>query len=72
MPARSKPLTLYYGADELPELIGQSQHYHAALRQGGLPADLVAVPGANHFTILDALFAADGALLRQLDHHGNH
>lgn len=71
-PARSKPLTLYYGADELPELIGQSQHYHAALRQGGLPTDLVAVPGANHFTILDALFAADGALLRQLDHHGNH
>ncbi|RTF22066.1 alpha/beta hydrolase [Serratia marcescens] len=72
LPARSKPLTLYYGAAELPELIGQSQHYHAALRQRGLPAELVAVPGANHFTILDALFAADGALLRQLDHYGNH
>ena len=71
-PTRSKPLTLYYGAAELPELIGQSQHYHAALRQRGLPAELVAVPGANHFTILDALFAAGGALLRQLDHYGNH
>ncbi|BEN78938.1 hypothetical protein SMKC082_23480 [Serratia marcescens] len=72
LPTSGKPLTLYYGALELPELRGQSQHYHAALRQRGLPADLVAVPGANHFTILDALFAADGALLRQLNHHGNH
>ncbi|MDR8480657.1 alpha/beta hydrolase [Serratia sp. IR-2025] len=72
LPTCGKPLTLYYGALELPELRGQSQHYHAALRQRGLPAELVAVPGANHFTILDALFAADGALLRQLDHHGNH
>ncbi|CAI0737614.1 Alpha/beta hydrolase family [Serratia entomophila] len=64
-----KPMTLFYGAAELPELIGQSRHYHAALREQGLQAGLCAVAGANHYTILDALFAADGALLRQLGNH---
>lgn len=69
IPERIKPMMLFYGAAELPELIGQSRHYHAALRERGLRAGLNAVPGANHYTILDALFAADGALIRQLGNH---
>ncbi|MNE78616.1 hypothetical protein D3C80_1750390 [compost metagenome] len=46
--------------------MGQSLHYYAALREKNLPAELVAVAGANHYNVLDALFAADGALIRQL------
>ncbi|ANS43664.1 alpha/beta hydrolase [Serratia inhibens] len=66
IPEQLKPTTLFYGAAELPELMGQSLHYYAALREKNLPVELVAVAGANHYNVLDALFAADGALIRQL------
>ena len=66
IPERLTPMTLYYGALELPELIGQSEHYCQALRQQGLTVGLQPVAGANHYNVLDALFAADGALIQQL------
>ncbi|CAI1495033.1 alpha/beta hydrolase fold [Serratia quinivorans] len=66
IPDRIKPMTLFYGAAELPELIGQSRHYYAALQAKQLPVRLVAVDGANHYNVLDSLFARDGALIRQL------
>lgn len=66
IPARLTPMTLFYGAQELPELIGQSEHYCQALRQQGLSVGLQAVVGANHYNVLDALFAADGALIHLL------
>jgi arylformamidase len=59
-------MTLFYGDAELPELIGQSQHYYTALHEKHLPVSLVPVAGANHYNVLDSLFARDGALIRQL------
>ncbi|MNT32586.1 hypothetical protein D3C72_1684790 [compost metagenome] len=66
IPQRIKPMTLFYGANELPELIGQSRHYYAALKEKSQPVTLVAVAGANHYNVLDALFAWDGALTHLL------
>ena len=66
IPQRIKPMTLFYGANELPELIGQSRHYYAALKEKSQPVTLVAVDGANHYNVLDALFAWDGALTHLL------
>ncbi|NLU18700.1 MAG: alpha/beta hydrolase [Serratia liquefaciens] len=66
IPQRIKPMTLFYGANELPELIGQSRHYYAALQEKSQPVSLVAVAGANHYNVLDALFAWDGALTHLL------
>ncbi|AHG22006.1 esterase [Chania multitudinisentens RB-25] len=66
LPQHLKPMMLFYGAAELPELINQSLFYYAALKDKGLPVSQYAVTGANHFNVLDALFAAGGALSRQL------
>lgn len=69
-PQSNKPMWLYYGADELPELIGQSLYYYAVMKERSLPISHYSVPGANHFSVMEALFAADGALCRQLLTHG--
>lgn len=66
IPASLKPMVLFYGVAELPELIGQSLHYYFALRGQGLSVSHYALPGANHYSVLDAVFAADGALHRHL------
>ncbi|MGO4742453.1 alpha/beta hydrolase [Serratia quinivorans] len=66
IPQRIKPMTLFYGDQELPELKGQSLHYYAALQEKRQPVGLVAVAGANHYNVLDALFARDGALTHLL------
>ena len=52
-----KPISIVYGADELPELCRQSEEY--AKRCGGAAA---AVPRRNHFTILEELASPHGAL----------
>ena len=65
------PLTLFYGTAERTELIAQSENYAQRLRQRGRPVDVIALPGANHYTILDALFATDGVLFSQLYHDEN-
>ena len=66
IPLSLQPMVLFYGAAELPELIGQSLHYYSALRAQGLPVSRYALPGANHYSVLDAVFAADGPLHRYL------
>lgn len=70
VPQVSKPVTLFYGADELPELIGQSLNYAFWLRENGVPVSRYEIAGANHFSILEALFSSGGALCRQLINHG--
>ncbi len=70
IPQSVKPMWLFYGADELPELIAQSLHYYHILQEKGRPIGCYPVPGANHFSVLEALFAADGALCRHLLTHG--
>ena len=63
LPARSAPLMLACGASELPELQRQSEAYAAARAQAALPGRLLCLPLMNHFTILEALARADGALM---------
>ncbi len=58
----AKKITLFYGDKELPELIDQSEQYYNTLRQYGAPVTKAAISAANHYTILDALFSADGGI----------
>ena len=62
LPAEAGPLTVAYGAGELPELCRQSQVYQAAWAGTGLPGDLLPLPGDDHFTVLDQMIRPDGAL----------
>lgn len=62
LPAFSEPITIAYGKNELPELCRQSEEYAKAVKQ----AKLLALPGHNHFTILEELASPDGALTREV------
>jgi len=62
MPAYSEPVTIAYGADELPELCRQSEEY--ARKVGH--AKLLRLPKHDHFTILEELAYTEGALTREL------
>lgn len=62
LPAVAKPLAIAYGADELPALVAQSRGFAAYREKAGAPTTLIPVPGANHFTLLDALRLPDGLL----------
>ena len=62
LPAASPPLAIAYGTGELPELQRQSREFHAARERAGLPGRLAALPGHNHFTILEELAKPEGAL----------
>lgn len=62
LPARCAPLTLAYGTGELAELQRQSEAYAAARLQAGLPGRALRLAQHNHFTILEELARADGAL----------
>jgi arylformamidase len=62
LPGRSRPMKLFVGAAELPELRRQSEDYANAARERGLPVSLTTLPGHHHFSILDELARPDGAL----------
>jgi acetyl esterase/lipase len=62
LPARSGPLILAYGTAELPELQRQSRDYHAARQAAGLPSELLALEGHDHFSILEELANPAGQL----------
>jgi arylformamidase len=65
-PPMSAPLVVAYGTAELPELCRQSIDYAKAWAERGLPGRLLPVAGADHFSILESLAEADGALTRAL------
>ena len=52
-----KPLTIAYGADELPELCRQSEDYAKLLG-----TEAVAIPRCDHFSVLEQLASPHGAL----------
>jgi arylformamidase len=52
-----KPLLIAYGAAELPEMCRQSEDY-----SGLLKTRAEAIPGRNHFTVLEDLASPHGAL----------
>jgi acetyl esterase/lipase len=60
----ARPFVIAHGTAELPALQSQSRAFarHRAHCAGGA----CPVPGADHFSILDALAATDGVLLAQL------
>jgi hypothetical protein len=65
----NKPLFVAYGADELPELCRQSEEYGKTRKN----TTVLAVPGKDHFTVLEELASPHGvltALARQLTEKG--
>jgi arylformamidase len=60
------PLALAVGEDELPELKRQSTSFKDAADALGVPMMLWVSPGHHHFSILDDLASADGALTHEL------
>jgi arylformamidase len=62
----NKPLAIAYGTAELPPLVGDSRHLHGLRSDAHVPGQLIPVPGANHFTILNELRDHDGILTRHL------
>jgi len=59
-----KPLTVAYGDRELPEMRRQSADFAAWRQAHGCPGGSVAIAGADHFRILDALSRRDGELMQ--------
>jgi acetyl esterase/lipase len=66
LPLPSLPMTVAYGGAELSELVRQSKDYAAALKGAGRPVRELALHGEDHFSILEQLARADGALALEL------
>ncbi len=66
LPPTPKPLVIAYGAHELPRLVDDSCDLHARRLAVQAPGALLAIPGANHFSILDHLQRQSGALVEAL------
>jgi arylformamidase len=67
LPSRAAPLLIAYGGAELPELQRQSVEFAQAWTGKGLEGAPIAIPGANHFTIVDELARPGGMLVRELE-----
>jgi acetyl esterase/lipase len=66
LPPSPKPLIIAYGARELPRLVDDSCDLHALRAAAEAPGRLMAIAGADHFSILDQLQRPDGALVEAL------
>lgn len=66
LPAVAGPVCFAVGADELPEMIRQTDDYHAAWTKAGLPGWLLPIGGTDHFTVMDELSRPDGRLTAAL------
>lgn len=64
LPSVRKPLAITYGTAELPALVRNSREYHAHRAQSHCPGQLIPVPNANHFTILEEIRSPNGILTR--------
>jgi arylformamidase len=64
LPAVGKPLCIAYGTRELPALVHDARNLHALRAAAHAPGPLLPVPGAEHFSVLDALRRPDGILVR--------
>jgi len=63
-PASRAPLVVAVGSAESDEYHRQSAEFAHAWRAHGVPVDLRVLPGHDHFTIVEELAHADGALVR--------
>jgi hypothetical protein len=64
LPVVQKPLAIAYGSAELPALVWDSRNFHETRDAAGAPGELVVIDGADHFTVLEQLRRADGALTK--------
>ncbi len=62
LPPPPKPLTLTWGLGELPEMIRQSADYAASGVRWPNPPEALPLPKHDHFSILDELSEASGAI----------
>lgn len=63
LPVVRKPLAIVYGTNEVPALVHDAVSFHEMRNRESAPGPLIAIDGADHFTILEGLLAADGALV---------
>jgi arylformamidase len=66
LPVKSAPLLVAYGGAELPEFHRQSKELVREWATGGLDCRLLEIPGANHFTVVEALASPSGLILGEL------
>jgi arylformamidase len=64
LPVVKKHLAIAYGSAELPTLVWDSRNFYQRRAAAGAAGELVAIEGADHFTILEQLRSAEGALTR--------
>jgi arylformamidase len=64
LPVVQKHLAIAYGSAELPALVWDSRNFYQRRAAAGAPGELIAIEGADHFTILEQLRRADGALTK--------
>lgn len=62
LPRTSKPLQVFAGSAELPEMRRQTADFARARREAGLPVHHEEIAGANHYTILNDMHRADGRI----------
>jgi acetyl esterase/lipase len=62
----AKKLSIAYGTGELPAMVGTSRAFNAHRAAAHCPGDLIPIPAANHFTILDQLLDKDSHLVRSI------
>jgi acetyl esterase/lipase len=64
LPVVNKPMAIAYGSLELPALVNDSRDLHEKRAAAHAPGALIPVAGTDHFTVLQALRAPDGELVR--------
>lgn len=60
------PIRLVAGADELPDVRGQSEEYIAEAKKAGMSISLRLLEAHNHFTIMEELESPAGAITQEL------
>jgi len=63
------PTWITWGGAETDEFARQSHCLHAALQAAGHPSELRAIPGANHFTVIDGFTDPQSDICRWLAQH---
>ncbi len=66
LPVAAGPVCFAVGGGELPEMIRQTDDYHAVWTEAGLPGSLLHIGGSDHFTVMDELSQPDGRLTAAL------
>ncbi len=66
VPGTAPPLLLVYGEGETAELKRQSEDFLAAWKTQGLDADLLPLPGKNHYDVIDGFLDAGSPLCSAL------